>query len=283
MNTPILRMKNHTSRTVRNSLIAAAMAVTLHTSSAAMLLEYKLDGNGTNTGTTGAGNDLTISGSAPLPTYAGPANPNVPGSTASFDNSALTYNVAGGVASAGGVTIANNVDFTFSGWLNNKSGAALTGNPRIFDKQASNGGFALQFASATSLSLVIVNAGGTLGVASSVGFGAQNTWEWFGVTYTQATGSVSFYNLQAGVVTLLGTNTLSNSVTGYVNTAAALRILNTGSGVRAYDGYADDLRVFNDKQTVSQMQALVPEPSTWALLAFSLTTVIVLRRRRLHS
>lgn len=278
-----LKMKKHTSQTLRNLAIAAAMVTAImQSSSAAMLLEYKFDGNGTNTGTSG-GNNLTITDTSPQPTYAGPANPNVPGSTASFDNSALTYNVTGGVASAGGLSLANDTSFTFTGWLNNQSGAALTGNPRIWDKQSATGGFALQFANATSLSLVIVNSSGVSGIASSFSsgdYGAQNAWRWFGVTYTASTGSVSFYNLQNGVVTLVNTSVLTNGVTGFVNSTSALRVLNTGNGTRAYDGYADDLRLFNDVQTVSQMQAMIPEPSSFALLALGLTLVMARRLRR---
>jgi len=53
--------------------------------------------------------------------------------------------------------------------------------------------------------------------------------------------------------------------------------LSIGTGLGAYTG--SNLQVLGNDIVLN----VVPEPSTWALLAFSLTTVIVLRRRRLHS
>ena len=80
---------------------------------------------------------------------------------------------------------------------------------------------------------------------------------------------------------MVTTGVLTNSVTGYNANANNLRLLNSSGGNRAYDGYVDDLRLFNDIQTVGQMQALVvPEPATWALLAGGMTILTVLRRRR---
>jgi autotransporter-associated beta strand protein len=45
-------------------------------------------------------------------------------------------------------------------------------------------------------------------------------------------------------------------------------------------GYGDNQQSFTFTQASGNLIVAVPEPSTWALLAFSLTTVMVLRRRR---
>ncbi|MFA6959440.1 MAG: PEP-CTERM sorting domain-containing protein [Opitutaceae bacterium] len=255
---------------------------------AAMILEYKFEGDGTNTGTTGATNNLSITSGTADPTFTGPASP-APGSTSSLDNSALTYNTAGGTIASGSISntaLPTDTDLTMTGWINNQSGASLTGNPRIFDKASSTAGFTLQFANSTSLSLIIVNAAGTQGIAtsSSYNYGAQNTWTWFGVTYTASTGSVSFYSLQSGIVTLVSSSSLTNSVTGYVNNSNSMRVLNTGSSSRAYDGYADDLRLFNDVESISAMQALtaIPEPATiGSFMALgAMSCAVMLRRKR---
>jgi hypothetical protein len=253
---------------------------------AAMILEYKFEGDGTNTA--GATNNLSITSGTVNPTFTGPASP-APGSTSSLDNSALTYNTAGGTIASGSISntaLPTNTDLTMTGWINNQSGASLTGNPRIFDKAAASAGFALQFANASSLSLVVVNAANTQGVASSSGYdyGAKNTWTWFGVTYTASTGSVSFYSLQSGVVTLVSTSFLSGGVTGYINSNANMRVLNTGNGTRAYDGFADDLRLFNDVESISAMQALtaIPEPATaGSFMALgAMSCAVMLKRKR---
>jgi hypothetical protein len=45
-------------------------------------------------------------------------------------------------------------------------------------------------------------------------------------------------------------------------------------------GYGDNQQSFTFTQASGNLIVAVPEPSTWALLAFSLTTVMILRRRR---
>jgi autotransporter-associated beta strand protein len=51
-----------------------------------------------------------------------------------------------------------------------------------------------------------------------------------------------------------------------------------GTGAGLWDGSANSAQYQFD--TASGLLTVVPEPSTWALLAFSLTTIMVLRRRR---
>ena len=91
-------------------------------------------------------------------------------------------------------------------------------------------------------------------------------------------------NTVKGKFTIGATTITSN--TGWVpgtfspSTAAFTSIQSNGSGVitgTVYDGGAAS--VFNG----FQISGAVPEPSTWALLAIGLTTVMALRRRRSHA
>ena len=74
-----------------------------------------------------------------------------------------------------------------------------------------------------------------------------------------------------GTTTLFNYNTITASpdliptFTDNTGLGGSLSLTNTGSSI-VLNGYS-----------------VIPEPSTWALLAFSLTTVMVLRRRRQHS
>lgn len=264
------------TKTHRVALLLLSSLVAVNVQSA-MLLEYKFDGDGTNTGTTGSANNLTITGTGTAPTYTGAASPFETGT--SYNSSALVYNTAGQVAEAGGLTLASGSSFTISGWLD--ATASQGSGARILDKGGNaSGGFTLQF-SGPNLLLQLGN-GTTLGGGTSSGytFGTLNTWQWFAVTYNATTGDISYFTLNgSNQVTLL--NTVASGITGYTNNGNTLRVLNGSGGARAFVGLADDLRLFNDVESIAQLQALavVPEPSSAWLLGVSIFGLILLRKK----
>ena len=84
--------------------------------------------------------------------------------------------------------------------------------------------------------------------------------------FTGVAGSSSF-----GSVTIYGSGgTLAGSLTDNSGIWSGLANL----------GYGDGPQSFTFTQANGNLIVAVPEPATWALLAFSLTTVMIFRRRR---
>ena len=130
---------------------------------------------------------------------------------------------------------------------------------------------------------VTVQSGGTIGgtgtIAGNLLLSSGSHFE-FSLTNTLAvnTGTVSFGAGGFGVANLTGLDSsvatgtyqlISGSInTANLNNLGALNAFSIGGGKSAYF------------QNASLDLVVVPEPATWALLTFSLTTVMVLRRRR---
>ena len=130
---------------------------------------------------------------------------------------------------------------------------------------------------------VTVQSGGMIGgtgtIAGNLLLSSGSHFE-FSLTNTLAvnTGTVSFGAGGFGVANLTGLDSsvatgtyqlISGSInTANLNNLGALNAFSIGGGKSAYF------------QNASLDLVVVPEPATWALLTFSLTTVMVLRRRR---
>jgi len=170
------------------------------------------------------------------------------------------YNVsAGTLGGTGSITTALNAGITFA------NGAALSPG----DNSASN------FSAALGSGVFDISA---MATNSKLLFTLDTVGGSDKVTLTTGTLSVGTLNSSEFAFTLgggigAGTYTLfdTNSAINYTSLDTASFALN-GS-------YNGSLQFANGTQDIQLIVSAVPEPSTWALLAFSLMTVMVLRRR----
>ncbi|MFZ4778000.1 MAG: PEP-CTERM sorting domain-containing protein, partial [Terrimicrobiaceae bacterium] len=116
----------------------------------------------------------------------------------------------------------------------------------------------------------------TIAVSSSLIYGGELKLTFSGSVSSDALTPFTLFTGTAGGG-LLGSVTIYGSG-GYVTT------LSNSSGTTwsglANLGYGSGTQSFTFTQSDGNLIVAVPEPTTWALLAFSLTTVMVLRRRR---
>ena len=167
-----------------------------------------------------------------------------------------------------------------------------------------------------STALVLDNIGDTLSPGNSPGiqnFGTSQSWNaftyvWELNSFTGTTAGTAFDQITiTGGLTLTGgsgaylldiTSLLANNTPGNVPNFSEVNrswtILTTTTGISGFNAANWTLgkTAFSSSPTAAGTWALtqsgndlvlsyaVPEPATWALLAFSLTTVMVLRRRR---
>jgi len=169
----------------------------------------------------------------------------------------------------------------------------------------------------TAGGITSIQSGGTLSVGNSPGSGTFATLNLAGTTLTEFnTGALptnpgtdfDTINVTAalsygGELRLSFAGAIDNSATAFdlfafgavtpSNSFSSVTLYNTGgqvggslvnssgiwSGI-ANLGYGTGMQSFSFNQSTGDLIVAVPEPSTWALLAFSLTTVMVLRRRR---
>lgn len=221
-----------------------------------------------------AGSNLIVNGGAGLTTLAG--NNSYKGTTTvsagtlliNGDQSAATGAVSvsstlGGSGIIGGAVTIENGGFIAAG--NNNTGiltvAALSLNPTSTAQFAING----TGAAGTDYDKIVVNSSGALVLngAFTINFGngsdLANTTNinLFSFTPGQSSGDFS---------SLVSTGHYDGTWTSSGAAGAKTFTLNTGSQVLAFSEVTGSLTV-------------VPEPTTWALLAFSLTIVIIRRRR----
>jgi len=224
----------------------------------------------------GSGNTLTMNNSAAAlalsgtNTYTGATTVTsgtllVNGSTSS--SSAVTVNggTLGGSGTIGGSVTVNSGGFlapgnASTGVLTVASLALSSGSTTEFEINANTG------APGTNYDQIVVNAGGALALngAFTIAFGAS--------PLTNYIADIKLFDFTAGHSS---GDFASVSSTGYY----------TGTWTASGAAGAETFTYNNGTQmlTFSEVTGnlnVVPEPTTWALLAFSLTTVMVLRRRR---
>ena len=118
----------------------------------------------------------------------------------------------------------------------------------------------------------------TINVTAALSYGGELRLSFAGAIANSATA----FDLFSGAA-VAGASNSFDSVTLY-NTGGQVggRLINVAgiwSGT-ANLGYGTGMQSFSFNQSTGDLIVAVPEPTTWALLAFSLTTVMVLRRRR---
>ena len=255
----------------------------------AIVNAFKLNGQGV--GSTGALRN--VAGNTTL--FGGIQNAN--SYNVSIQSDAGTLTLQGNVWNPGGsITIQGNGAVLISGSISGAGAVIKTGSGTL-DLSGVNtytgattvnaGTLLISGGSLAADSAVTVNSGariggnGTIAGSLSLASGAQFV---FSLTDTlNATGGVTLDN-SFGVASLVnsdgsavnwagvadGTYTLINSSSSFENISNwefANRATGLGGGKEAYF------------QAGSLQLVVIPEPATWALLAFSLTTVVVLRRR----
>ena len=118
----------------------------------------------------------------------------------------------------------------------------------------------------------------TINISAALTYGGELRLSFAGLVSSDAVTPFTLFQL--GSVTPTGSFG-SVTIYGFGGTQAAS--LTNSSGVwtgLANLGYGGGQQSFSFTQANGGLIVAVPEPSTWALLAFSLTTVMVLRRRR---
>ena len=256
-----------------------------------------LQWNGSNTQDISLRLVLQGSGSATLDTNGN--NVTLANAIGSSSSSSLTKSGAGNLALGGtntytGATTVNAGTLLVNGSTN--AGSAFTVN-----SSGTLGG------SGTIGGSVTVNSGGTLSPGNSPGVltvsGPLTLAGNVNMELATGTRGTNFDGVNVGASQLLtygGTLTLTMT-SAIANATYNLFSFTTGSKTSSFSSIAfaggiysgtfsqaGDLwtstltnsQIFTFNQATGDLIAAVPEPSTWALLAFSLTTVVVLRRRR---
>jgi hypothetical protein len=294
---------------MENLLLVFAMFTLGITSPAfSQILEYKFNDavNGTTSVSTGSTTTaVTFQNASNVATdLHGAAGSGVSGQAGdlAFDNTASTGmgTGTGGYANGGDINAIDSLtSFTVQGWFYTSISGTVSGARLMEKNQNANNNVSLQYnrnGSAGSLALTL----GTTTMSSTAAFSSTdatlatlNGWVFFAVTYdgTLTSNNVNFYTgTTAAAVTQIGTSGTLNGGTLGTNTGS-MKLGNLNGNTKPWDGYLDDIRVYGATSgnggvlTLSQLDTLraadaVPEPATWALLAFSLTTVMILRRRR---
>ena len=181
----------------------------------------------------------------------------------------------GGITVQSGATLGGNI--TAGGTTTIQSGGTLgVGNSPV------TGSFStlnLESGGLTVMEIVSRGSAGiaydTIGVSSALSYGGNLT-----LTFSGGVG-----NTGADFTLFTGSATKSLSFDNvYIYAGATQKgYLQNAGGVwtgNADLGYGNGTQSFTFTQSTGTLIVAVPEPATWALLAFSLTTVMVLRRRR---
>ena len=255
---------------------------------AAVIAYYRAEGtNGSQIGSTitdssGNGRDITVSGATASDKYLNKVanDPSPIPQTGATNTTMLNIDTKG--TNPGGtlsLTAASNVAwnhifekqaFTIEGWISPSdylfgSNIEVAGRGNVFG---------------TGWQLLVFRLSNT-----SVAFGFKTAGSFYNMTVTGLTNGMMDYFSVIGQAN--GDVNLSYAgQTGTILSAAYAASTDTTSSLYFFQGektgnfQVDEVRFSDTALSSGQLLNVVPEPSTWALLAFSLTTVTVLRRRR---
>ena len=268
-------------------LLAAAVLLVCASgqSHGGLLLQYKFnEGSGTTAADSGTGS---------------PANAIVTGSWVSsspgiaYASSVSTVGMVNSGSSNAAISTSSNLskissmrDVTFTGWVN------LAAKPSNF--------FGLFSTGTTGIpsNVWFSGSGNGLGLNFTGGDSASNntndafplnTWVFFAVTYDGdvSTNNVNYYTgTQTGTVSRLGTTVSYAAGTTQSNVTVLEIAGRPGTTLaRTPSGYFSDFRIYNEVLSSSaleavRVEALVPEPSSFALLAAGFGALVLFRRRR---
>ena len=265
-------------------LLAAAVLLVCASgqSHGGLLLQYKFnEGSGTTAADSGTGS---------------PANAIVTGSWVSsspgiaYASSVSTVGMVTSGTSNAAISTSSNLsklnsmtDVTLTGWVN------LAEAPASLDRLFGTGPSFLQlwFNSDSTLRFHINNQDAPISNNVTNPF-ALNTWVFFASTYDGNGGAnnLKYYTgTQTGTVTQLGTSVTFAEYTA--TNIATLEIAGTpqSGSDRTPIGRFSDFRIYNEVLSSSaleavRVEALVPEPSSFALLAAGFGALVLFRRRR---
>ncbi len=153
--------------------------------------------------------------------------------------------VSGGTLQLGAANVLNDVALTLSG------GTLSTGATTGFNE---------------TLGTLDLNTAATLTLALGTGVHSLHLADSSAINWSGSTLTITGWTGTAGASGTAGKIFFGNSASGL--TSGQLSQIN-------FSGYSSGATILSTGEIVA-----IPEPTTWALLAFSLTTVVVLRRRR---
>ncbi len=217
-----------------------------------------------NGGTLNVGNNITLGTGADFNLISGSASAAL--LSMGFD-AGNTATISGGTFT-GNITAQQNTVLNISGGTVNSTTTSFSGNP----------GTVVNLTGGTFNAGALTLARVATGTAAEISLSNNAVLTLSSLTYS-GTGSViptwDFSNLWTGSLSLTGATTLTDYWNALTNsgTFANVQLNNT----------TINQTTFNDTFQINGSNALViPEPSTWMLLAGSLTALVIFRRRRMY-
>jgi hypothetical protein len=264
-------------------LALLAVGVFATSAHAALLIDYNFDeGSGTavnNSGTLGDAADGTLTGSFSTNTPSGS------GSSVQFSGSDATQGVStsGVVAGLNGLSQVTGVL-----WLNLT--AAPSVSDRLISNSSTNNGFDLTVIGVSGGNFTLaLNTDNAVGTASSSISQNLNNWQFIAFTYdgTQTSNNLQFYlgTTSSSVAALGGAKTNNSGALG--TSTNPFQVGNTALTDldRTPPALFDNVRIYDTVLDSTQLEAIrvatIPEPSTWASVAFGAAFLSLRRRNRL--
>jgi len=261
------------------TLVAGAFITTQAHS--ALLLHYNFsEGTGTTSANLGTITGATATFTSPAVFSAANIAPRTPGF--SMNNSSAGV----GRATITDVSLNDSLDnlatFTVTGWYN--SDVLQSDHARLFNKSPDSfGSTGIGISFQTGGAALRFNVGNnSFTSATSTIYDNTAAWVFFAMTFTSGTGgSGTFYAGDLNTPVTAAVSTHSTNLTFGSNTEPLVLGNRSVTPDRAFDGFLDDLRVYDEVLTVSQIEAIrvIPEPSGFALLGFSAMGLLLRRRR----
>jgi len=250
----------------------------------AMLLQYNFsEGTGTTSANSGTvtGATATFSGGAGFSA----ANNAPSGAGFSMNNSDSTMGARGATVTDASLndSLDNLTSMTLTGWYKADGVLNAPNNPRLFNKAANTIGTGEFAFYASDVSQLRLQLGATSFDAPNSLYNQTTEWVFFAVTYTGGSGGAFYAGDQDTAVT--GTaGTYATSIANIGSNTLPLVLGNRSQTAdRPFDGFLDDMRVYNEALNLSQIEGIrasaIPEPSGLALLGCSAMGLLLRRRR----